>query len=133
MNISWKPLVRDVAIVWVAQNLGGFVIGLTGALLGGRNAMANPRIMVALAMSNFVFGTVAFTIVGALAKRNRFTHLPTVALIVWLLAAPAVLYMPITLGQWFLGGLVSTVLVMLIGGALSFLFSPPSKTPSSGV
>jgi len=132
MEISWKTLARDIAIVWVAQNLGGLVVGFMGALLVGRNAIADPRVQMALIFSNFVFGVVGFTIVGALAKTGRLKHLVLVGLCVWLVGLSAMLVIPMTLKQWFLGGGLFQLVIVAIGGGLSFLFRPPSRIQSSG-
>src|SRR5436190_21099776 len=116
MKISWKLLARDTAIVWVSQNLGGRVVVFMGALLVGRNAIADPRVQMALMFSNFIFGVVGFTIVGALVKTTRFRHLLLVAVCVWLIGASALLFMPITLQQWLVGGALFQVVIVLIGG-----------------
>jgi len=133
MEIDWKPLVRDIAIVWVAQNLGGLVVGFMGALLVGRNAIADPRVQMAGIFSNFIFGVVGFTIVGALARTDRFKHLLLVGLCVWLIGLSALLVIPMTLKQWFIGGGLFQVLIVLIGCGLSFLFRAPSPRQRSGV
>ena|SRR5204863_1412235 len=54
------PIIRDVVIVWVLTAMGGFVAGIA---TGGPSRDAQ-RFMLAIAVSNFLFGTVAFTISG---------------------------------------------------------------------
>ena len=79
MNLNWKALARDIAIVWVAMNLGGLVVGFVGAVLLGPNAIMDPRVQLSLSFSSFVFGIVGFTIAGVLVKVRRFRHLFIVA------------------------------------------------------
>lgn len=132
MNLNWKPLVRDIAIVWVAMNLGGAVVGFVGGVLLGPNAMMDPRIQLSISFSSFVFGIVGFTIAGALVKVSRFKHLFIVAVAVWLISATALLVAPVTLQQW-LWGLPFNTVVALIGGCLSFVFVRAPKVEPGGV
>ena len=69
MALNWKGVARDVGIVFVLTFLGGLVVGLTSGLTG---AEVN---VIAIALSNIVFGTVGFTISGCIVKINRFRHL----------------------------------------------------------
>jgi len=131
MHLNWKALARDIAIVWVAMNLGGLVVGFAGALLLGPNAMTDPRVQLSISFSSFVFGTVGFTIAGALVKVGRFKHLLIVAFAVWLISATALLIAPLTLQHW-LWGLPFNSVVALIGGCLSFLFVRSAKVESGG-
>jgi hypothetical protein len=128
--MNWKVLVRDVAIVWVFTALGGFVIGVTAKLFGVAPdfgaLLASPQMQIALSVSNLVFGIVAFSIVGALKKTDRFKHLFIVAIGAWLISAANMLFMPLTLVQWLLGALFLAV-IMAIGGGISFLFVPSPK------
>jgi hypothetical protein len=61
MRLSWKPLARDTASVWVAMNLGGLVVGLVGGALLGPGATADPRVQLSLGFFSFIFGIVGFT------------------------------------------------------------------------
>lgn len=124
--MNWKVFARDVLIVWLLTNMGGAVVGFLGAALVGPEALANPRVQLGLAFSNFIFGILGYTIVGALKKVDRFKHLLLVALINWLLAAPTLLFTPFTLQQWLMSPIFLCVIVG-IGGGLSLLFVPASK------
>ena len=132
MNLDWKPLARDIGIVWVAMNLGGLVVGFAGGILLGPNAIMDPRVQLSISFSSFVFGIVGFTIAGALVKISRFKHLLIVAVGVWLISAPALLVAPLTLQQW-LWALPFNTVVALIGGSLSFLFVRAPKVERGGV
>ena len=130
--VNWKLLLRDVAIVWAFTGLGGLVIGFTAGALGagvGAEVLANPRVQIAVALSNLLFGIVAFSIVGALKKTNRFRHLFIVAVGAWLTSAVNMLFAPITLFQWLMAPFFFLV-VTAIGGAISFLFVAAPKASS---
>src|SRR5436190_18303842 len=61
------PIIRDVVIVWTLTAMGGFVAGVA---TGG--PQRDPqRFMLAVAFSNFLLGSVAFTVVGCLAPPDR--------------------------------------------------------------
>jgi len=127
--MNWKAVVRDVLIVWILTALGGFVIGLTAGVVG-RGAISPPQLQTVVGISNFLFGIVAFTIVGALAKINRFRHLLIVALWTWILSIANIFVMGITFVQW-LGASIFLLIVMAIGGLTSFLFVRPPKGPDA--
>ncbi len=136
VNLSWKVLARDVVIVWLLTNLGGAVVGFTGAALLGPDALANPRTQLALAFSNFIFGILGFTIVGALKRVGRFSYLLVVGVINWLLNGLTLVFTPLTLNislkQWLLAPLFMLVLIA-VGGGLSLLFVSAQKaTNESG-
>jgi hypothetical protein len=132
MSLNWKALARDIAIVLVAMNLGGLVVGFMGGVLLGPDAMTNPRVQISLAFSSFVFGIVGFTIAGALIKVSRFKHLFIVAVGVWLVSAAALLIAPLTLRQW-LWALPFNIMVALIGGGVSFFFVRAPEVERGGV
>ena len=110
------PIIRDAAIVWVLTAIGGFVIGVSGGSHG------NPqRHQAALAISNFLLGTVAFTIAGCLAPRPRWNHLAYVALGAWLTGLINVIFFHVTIPQWMFSALF-TGIIMGVGGGLSYIF-----------
>ena len=121
--MSWKVVIRDTFIVWCFTALGGLTIGFAFGLVG---AVSSPKLPVALAFSNILFGIVGFTIVGVLTKTKRFRHLLVVTATAWLTSLLNVGLFGATLTQWALS-LVLLVLIMLLGGALSFLLVRPTK------
>jgi FtsH-binding integral membrane protein len=128
MAVAWKSVARDVGIVFVLTFLGGLVVGFTTSMAG---AEVN---VVAIALSNIVFGTVGFTISGCIVKSNRFKHLYQVALGVWLLSLINVAFGVVDIQQWLVS-ILSVLLMMGMGGGLSYLFVRTPKIdqlPSSG-
>lgn len=120
--MSVRPLhvARDVAIVFLLTFFGGVVVGIAGGS-GARN-------MAAIAISNFLFSTVAFTICGALSPQTRWQQLGIVTLLAWILSAVNMLFAPITVFMW-LGGLFFMAVTAGIGGALSYAFARPTQLP----
>lgn len=105
-------MVRDVAIVLGSGFLGGFLIGLTGA--------SGPRREFAQAVPILLLGTAGFAIVGCLTPTGRFRRLLVVALLSWCASLVQVLFgQPFS--EWFFG-LIGVLIMMGIGGGLSFLF-----------
>jgi hypothetical protein len=129
VKIEWKALGRDVLIVWLLTNLGGAVVGFAGAALVGPGSLANPRVQLTLAFSNFIFGIVGFTIAGALKKNDRFRHLFLVAFANWIISAPSLLFTPFTLKQWLMSPVFLCV-VLGVGGGLSLLLVPEPRASS---
>jgi hypothetical protein len=109
-------IVRDVVIVWVLTAIGGCVAGVaTGG--PGRDAQ---QYVAALAISNILLGTVAFTIAGCLAPPGRWRHLGFVALGTWIGSLINVVFLDFTIWQW-LGGAILLVVMMAIGGGISYV------------
>ncbi len=125
MVFDWKGVARDVAIVFVLTFLGGLVVGFTSSLTG---AEIN---ILAVALSNIVFGTVGFAISGCIVKLNRFKHLYQVALGVWLLSLINVALGVVNVQQWLVS-ILSVLLMMGLGGGLSYLFvrTPAAELPT---
>jgi hypothetical protein len=121
--MRWKIVARDTLIVWCFTALGGFVVGFALGLVG---ASDSPQVPMAIAVSDFVFGIVTFTLVGALAKSARFRHLLVVAIAAWVTSSANVLLFADPVGQWLLA-LPFILVVMLIGGGISFLLVRPTK------
>jgi len=118
-----RVLIRNTFIVWILTFLAGFVVGFAQGL----GAIAPSNWMAVIALGNFIFGIVGFTIVGAMTKISRFKHLFKVMLAVWALSLINVLIGPFTLTNWILSFLFLLV-TMLVGGAISFLFVPSPNT-----
>ena len=124
MVLDWKGVARDVGIVFVLTFLGGLVVGFTTSLMG---AEVN---ILAIALSNIIFGTVGFTISGCIVKTNRFKHLYQVALGVWLLSLINVAFGMVDIQQWLVS-ILSVLLMMGMGGGLSYLFVRTPKAESA--
>jgi hypothetical protein len=116
------PIVRDVVIVWVLTAMGGAVAGVA---TGG--PQRDPqRFMLAVAVSNFFLGTVAFTITGCLAPPGRWRHLGFVALGAWFTSLINVVFFGVSIPQW-IGGAIFMAVVMGIGGGISYAFRRDTK------
>ena len=117
------PIIRDVVIVWVLTAIGGFVAGIA---TGGPQRDAQ-RFMLAVAASNLLLGTVAFTIAGCLAPPGRWCHLAIVAAGAWLTSLLNVMFFGVGVAQWT-GGAIFMAVIMGIGGAISYVFKRDIKS-----
>jgi len=115
------PIIRDVVIIWILTAMGGFVVGLAS----GPSHDAE-RFMMAVAVSNFLLGTVGFTISGCLAPPGRWRHLALVALGVWLTSLINVILFGFTIPEW-IGVAVFTGITMGLGGSISYIFKREAK------
>jgi hypothetical protein len=114
---SVSSIIRGVVIVWLITGVGGFFVGVV------RNVfqLSPAQGMFVLAAANFLFGTIAFTIVGYLAPPGRWRHLGFVALGVWFSSLINVLFFGFSIFQWIAGAIFSVV-IMGMGGAISYIF-----------
>ena len=120
-------VVRDIILVWIFTAIGGFVVGLATAAGGPQH---DPqRYILALAASNILLGTLAFTIVGCLAPTPRWRHLAFVALGSWVSSLINVLFFGFSIGQWIFTAF-GMAIMMGLGGALSYLFKKDGIPPS---
>jgi hypothetical protein len=75
------------------------------------------------------WGVVGFTISGCLAKASRWRHLAVVALVFWLACAVNVVLDMTPITAWMAGSIL--ILIMMgLGGGLSYLFV---KTPQTAL
>jgi len=111
--MKWKALIRDIAIIWILTAFAGFVVGIMGT--------ENERFMLAIAVSNMLFGIVGFCISGCSAKVNRWRHLNHVALGVWLTGLINLAIGPSAFTSW-LYGIIAIYIMMGLGGVASYLF-----------
>ena len=83
--------------------------------------------------SNIFWGTVGFAISGCLAKVQRFKHLLMVAVGLWLVSFVNVA-MGLTPVQFWAVGFLLILLMMGLGGGLSYLFvrTPQTEPVSTG-
>jgi hypothetical protein len=117
--LSVGGIIRDVLIVFALTAVGGFVIGLVEGI---RHSGASVDEMVLeIAASNLLLGTIGFTISGCLARGSRWQHLGLVALGVWLLSLINVGMGFTSIVQWFFAA-IFVAIMMGAGGALSYLF-----------
>jgi hypothetical protein len=110
-------IIRDVIIVWVLTAVGGIIAGVAT----GGPQQDRARFMVAAAVSNFLLGIVAFTIVGCLAPFRRWRHLAFVAFGAWFTSLINVALFGVSIPQW-IGGAIFMAIIMGIGGGISYLF-----------
>jgi hypothetical protein len=121
-GIRIGPIIRDVIIVWVLTAMGGMVAGVA---TGGRER--DPQqFMMAVAISNLLLGTVAFTVSGCLAPPGRWRHLGLVGLGSWITSLVNVVFFGVSIVQW-IGGAIVMAIIMGIGGAISYLFKRDAK------
>ena len=125
MRIRWSALIRDVSIVF------GLVLASSFAAAQIIQAMGEEVTALVIGLSNIFWGTVGFTISGCLAKTERFKHLFMVAVGLWLVSFVNVV-MGMTPVQFWAVGFLLILLMMGLGGGLSYLFvrTPPPE-PSS--
>jgi hypothetical protein len=121
------PIIRDVIIIWILTAMGGFVVGI--ALSGLPEAAG--RKAGAYAVSNILFGTLGFTIAGYLAPPRKWRHLGVVAIGVWFASLINVIFLGVSIPQWF-GGAIFLAIIMLLGGALSNVLKRVIKPTVAG-
>jgi len=114
-RIRFGPIVRDVLIVLVLCFIGLFFVALAGY-----------RSSLAVGASNLLFGTVGFAISGYLAVGNRWRHLFFVAIGVGLVSLIRELLVGLDIVLW-LCTIIFVVLMMGLGGAVSFIFRKDDK------
>ncbi|MBI2030046.1 hypothetical protein HYT05_00315 [Candidatus Kaiserbacteria bacterium] len=105
MNIKWKMVVRDIAIILFLTFLGGFVDGFIGAATNS-----------ALVWSSFMLGTVGFAYSYYKTSEHRWPHLLVVAMGVWLVSLVNLIFFGSTIQDWFVG--IAGVLIMLLAGSV---------------
>ncbi len=115
MHIRWAALIRDVSIVF------GLVVASSFAAAQIIQAMGAEVTAGVIGLSNFFWGTVGFTISGCLARVQRFKHLLMVAVGLWLVSFVNVA-MGLTPLLTQVAGLLLILLMMGLGGGLSYLF-----------
>jgi len=119
MKTSWKAVVRDVFIICFLTFIAGLVVGKSFA--------PGPAQFKVFVLSNLFFQIAGFTIGGSITKTYRIKHLLIVAIGVWIVNVSNIISGVSTFTMWLVS-LPSTLLMMLIGGGLSFLFVPTPKT-----
>jgi hypothetical protein len=119
MKINWMGVVRDVFLIYCLIFIGGLVVGF---FLG-----PGPTRIMTLIISSLFLEIVGFTISGCLIKINRFKHLFIVAIGVWIVNLSNIVLGMSTFTFWLIS-LLTILVMMLIGGGLSFLFVRTPKT-----
>jgi len=126
MPINWIAVARDVSIVF------GLVLASSFAAAQLIQATGEEVTALVIGLSNIFWGTVGFAISGCLAKVQRFKHLLMVAVGLWLVSFVNVA-MGLTPVQFWAVGFLLILLMMGLGGGLSYLFvrSPQVEHPAS--
>ena len=126
MPINWIAVARDVSIVV------GLVLVSSFAAAQIIQAQGGEVTALVIGLSNFFWGTVGFTISGCLARIQRFKHLFIVAIGLWLVSFVNVA-MGLTPVQMWATGFLLILLMMGLGGGLSYLFvpMPQARQPTS--
>ncbi|MFM8540264.1 MAG: hypothetical protein ACKOBZ_02120 [Nitrospira sp.] len=125
MSINWKAIVRDVSIVFGLVLVSSLTTSVIVQSMGGE---VTPLV---IGLSNIFWGTVGFVISGCLIVIQRFKHLFLVAIGLWLVSFVNVLA-EMTQPTVWAAGLLLILLMMGLGGSLSYLFMPspkPEATP----
>ena len=122
-KIKWLHVIRDVIILTVFVFLGGAIVGFACA--------PNPPSEIGLSVSSLLMGTLGFWLCGYLTVENKWKHLFVVAL-AFLLTN----YMPFFLFKspnvyTFVTSIAFVLIMMLIGGGLSFLVKAPKIKESN--
>ena len=125
MPLNFIAIARDVTILFVLVFASSL---LAVQLIAAMGAQATPE---AIGLSSMFWGVVGFTISGCLAKASRWRHLAVVALVFWLACAVNVVLDMTPITAWMAGSIL--ILIMMgLGGGLSYLFvRPPQTEPSS--
>ena len=111
-SVVWRVVIRDVVLWSILIQVGRLILRAAG--ISGTSDSA----------WNSLFGCLGFVIVGCLTPSRRFRHLVFVALGVWLLNGlinVLVVRGSVSIRLWLLN-LLLLLLIMTVGGALSFLF-----------
>lgn len=108
----WRVL-RHVGITYGLSLLGGFVIGIIGAM------KEQPASMIAIAVSNILCSVAGFTLAGYFTPEKRWPHLFLVAGGLWLTGLVN-LAIGFSFAQWLASGVI-VVVAMGIGGGLAAL------------
>ena len=126
MPINWIAVARDVSIVV------GLVLVSSFAAAQIIQATGEEVTALVIGLSNFFWGTVGFTISGCLARIQRFKHLFIVAIGLWFVSFVNVA-MGLTPVQMWAAGFLLILLMMGLGGGLSYLFvrTPQAEPPAS--
>jgi hypothetical protein len=122
--MNWKIIIRDVLIIWVLTSLGGFFVGL-----GAGAAHIKPPIE-AIGLANIICGTIGFGLIGCLTPHNRLKHLLIIGALTWITSVVNVIFFGVIILYWFLG-LISILLMLLVGGGLSYLIRKPLPQPGA--
>jgi len=120
MPINWIAIARDVSIVFGLVLVSSFAAAMIMEAMG---AEVTPLV---IGLSNIFWGTVGFAISGCLVKMQRFKHLILVAAGLWLVSFVNVVAGMTPLEIWA-AGLLLILLMMGLGGSLSYLFVPAPK------
>jgi hypothetical protein len=115
MPVNWIAVARDVSIVF------GLVLVSSFAAVQIVQGMGGEVTPLVIGLSNIFWGTVGFTISGCLARVQRFKHLFVVAVGLWL-ASFVNVAMGLTPVQFWAVGFFLILLMMGLGGGLSYLF-----------
>ena len=116
--IHWPRVLRDALGIALLVGVGGLLVAWRTGV--GSGAIPMPHI----AVSNFLLALLGFVVAGAMTREMRGRHLFTVAGVVWLLGLTSVLFLGITVVQWFVSGLAIFFACLFGGGIAALLFGP---------
>lgn len=115
--MNFKLILRDVAIIFGLTFVGGFVIGVLGAIL----SIPEQTAPLLIGLSNIVLGIIGFTIAGTSNPPQRWKHLLLVALCLWPLGLLNLLA-GVTFVQWIFS-IIVILFMMAVGGVISMAVS----------
>ncbi|HZV33127.1 MAG TPA: hypothetical protein VFB72_01015 [Verrucomicrobiae bacterium] len=108
-HVRVGAVIRDVIMIVVLVAVGSFIVGII------------VPATLAIALSNFVFGTFGFIISGCMAGAKRWRHLLWVGFGVWLAVLINVFAFGFGIKQWLLS-VFAVAIMMGLGGWLSYFF-----------
>ena len=112
---GYLTVLRDVVIIQALTAVGGLIVAVAGT------KSEDKDLILAIAFSNLILGTIGFVISGCLTSGKRWKHLAIVAAGVWLTSIVNVLLGFATVPQWIVS-IVFSALIMGLGGGISYIF-----------
>ena len=104
--------------------IGGFIAGYAANEATWPAQAAFP--VNAIALSNVIFLTISFIIIGSRITGPRWKHLVIVAVVCWLVSALNMIFFQSTLNATWLMWFQSLLLILVtmgVGGGLSYIFN----------
>jgi hypothetical protein len=123
-------VISDVTIFLFLTTAAGFVIGvavqqpdISSQPMDSSTLLLTPSTEMAMILANLIFGTIAFIISGARAGKRRWRHLIAVAVGVWLCSLVINVWLLGLPAQDLLYGIAPLMIIMVLGGVLSYVFN----------
>lgn len=115
---NWQRILIEGFLLFAGLSLVSFIKGFVLALIGSTDAI---DIITKFYYVSIALEIVGFTVIGCLHRNNRFKHLTWIAIVIWILNFSSYIFVPFDLGS-AIGSIFHVMIVMAIGGCLSFIF-----------